>query len=247
MTSEAADRPVRWRPDLAANVVDGDAAYLVSELEVLALEGRLANALVASIDGRSGVETLVTKLASQYPPDRVRAALAHLIDDGLIVEYLSCAAPGVDLFEAAGASGAAAARAIGAVVVSVDDLADQGTLGHVQALRDAGVRVCDDATEATMSVVLVTDYLQHELESVNRDHLATGLPWLLARPHGRVVWTGPLFVPGTTAAGTACRTGSRPIGPGTSISRAALGCRVQSLGWRSRTPVVTSCPPALSP
>ena len=46
------------------------------------------------------------------------------------------------------------------------------------------------------SIVTVADYLDPRLEDVNRQALATGRPWMLARPHGTIVWVGPVFAPG---------------------------------------------------
>ena len=39
------------------------------------------------------------------------------------------------------------------------------------------------------------DYLDPALAAINLDHLDTGIPLLLARSVGRVVWSGPLIVP----------------------------------------------------
>jgi oxazoline/thiazoline synthase len=50
-----------------------------------------------------------------------------------------------------------------------------------------------------VSLVVVDDYLQPELERVNAEQLASGRPWLLVKPRGFYVWIGPLFVPGQTA------------------------------------------------
>lgn len=44
--------------------------------------------------------------------------------------------------------------------------------------------------------VETTDYLDPELEEVNRRALRDGTPWMLVRPRGSVVWVGPVFVPG---------------------------------------------------
>lgn len=46
------------------------------------------------------------------------------------------------------------------------------------------------------SIFYVADYLDPRLEEVNRGALEEGRPWMLARPHGTVVWAGPVFVPG---------------------------------------------------
>jgi len=49
-----------------------------------------------------------------------------------------------------------------------------------------------------LRLVLTPDYLQPELESINREQLVAGTPWLLVRPLGSTPWVGPIFVPGQT-------------------------------------------------
>jgi ribosomal protein S12 methylthiotransferase accessory factor len=46
------------------------------------------------------------------------------------------------------------------------------------------------------SLVLCDDYLDPALARINADHLASGRPWLLAKPSGAAVWIGPVFRPG---------------------------------------------------
>lgn len=53
-----------------------------------------------------------------------------------------------------------------------------------------------DQTANDVATVLTADYLDPQLEEVNRQALSTGRPWMLARPRGSVVWVGPVFVPG---------------------------------------------------
>ena len=46
--------------------------------------------------------------------------------------------------------------------------------------------------------VMADDYLQPELEEINRQALKTGTPWFLCKPNGLIVWLGPVFSPGRT-------------------------------------------------
>jgi ribosomal protein S12 methylthiotransferase accessory factor len=55
----------------------------------------------------------------------------------------------------------------------------------------------DDSPELT--IVLADDYLNPELELINRNALSAGTPWLLFRPFGTLIWLGPLFEPSRTA------------------------------------------------
>jgi ribosomal protein S12 methylthiotransferase accessory factor len=67
-----------------------------------------------------------------------------------------------------------------------------------RGLLQAGEPPADGRESAgeELSIVLAMDYLDPQLEHVNREALAAGRPWMLARPRGTIVWIGPVFVPG---------------------------------------------------
>jgi oxazoline/thiazoline synthase len=69
---------------------------------------------------------------------------------------------------------------------------------ELDALRRRGLLEAEPAPadDGEPSIVLATDYLDPQLETVNREALGSGLPWMLARPRGTIVWIGPVFVPG---------------------------------------------------
>jgi bacteriocin biosynthesis cyclodehydratase domain-containing protein len=52
---------------------------------------------------------------------------------------------------------------------------------------------------ARLLVVATDDYLREGLREINREALAAGRSWLLAKPVGALLWLGPLFHPGRTA------------------------------------------------
>jgi ribosomal protein S12 methylthiotransferase accessory factor len=66
------------------------------------------------------------------------------------------------------------------------------------AFRACGLaRFADEHRDASLSLVLCDDYLDPKLAAVNACHLASGQPWLLAKPSGPDPWVGPVFRPGT--------------------------------------------------
>lgn len=68
---------------------------------------------------------------------------------------------------------------------------------QIEELRLRGLLEAEEpADDGEPSIVLTADYLDPQLEEVNRQALETGRPWILARPRGTVVWVGPVFVPG---------------------------------------------------
>lgn len=108
----------------------------------------------------------------------------------------------------AGLDGDTALTALSAATVRIE------TYGHVDAapvaaaLREAGageVTVVPDPAEPPTAkpdlvIALVDDYLHPGLAARNRTALADGIPWLIARPVGSLLWTGPVFVPDPAAA-----------------------------------------------
>jgi ribosomal protein S12 methylthiotransferase accessory factor len=190
---------VRWRADLAALVVDGDASYLVSELDVLAIEGPLVDALVGCVDGTRGIDELVEGLSGRFEPERVLAALDSLAAQGLVVLSSAPSSPEVAFLEASGLSADEALFALGSSTVKVTDLVG-GVEGRIASvLSEAGLAIASRVADADLEVVLVSDYLQPRLAEVNARHLRSGTPWLIVRPTGRVIWVGPVFASGDGA------------------------------------------------
>lgn len=60
-------------------------------------------------------------------------------------------------------------------------------------------------------IVVAADYLDPQLEEVNRNALQTGRPWMLARPRGTIVWMGPVFIPGRGPCWTCMATRLRAV------------------------------------
>lgn len=48
--------------------------------------------------------------------------------------------------------------------------------------------------QGNFCLVITDDYLQPELDEINKDCLKRNIPWLLVKPCGIVLWIGPLFV-----------------------------------------------------
>ena len=69
---------------------------------------------------------------------------------------------------------------------------------ELEELRRRGLLEAEEqpAESEELSIVLSADYLDPHLETVNREALQAGRPWMLARPRGTIVWIGPVFVPG---------------------------------------------------
>lgn len=68
-------------------------------------------------------------------------------------------------------------------------------LCELEELQDRGLLETDPKADDA-AIVLAADYLDPQLEEVNRQALQRGRPWMLVRPRETTVWVGPVFVPG---------------------------------------------------
>lgn len=97
----------------------------------------------------------------------------------------------------------AALAGLGVTDVRIDSAGTGETGADDTAARTP--RSADDETgartpepPAALTIALTDDYLQPALADHNAAALASGTPWLIARPVGTVLWLGPVFVPGET-------------------------------------------------
>jgi oxazoline/thiazoline synthase len=210
MTDAPRSPTVRLPHHLDLRVIDGEGAYLVSERGVTVLEGELALAIASLLDGTRTPDAIVSELIGTYPGERVRHALDQLVASGVaVIEHGHmdhCLAGDDGFYEMAGIEVSIAAQRLAAATVAVHAIGDTDSTALVDRLRTSGVGAvvrptdpAEDVSGVTLSVVVTDDYLRHELDLVNRAALSAGIPWMLARTVGSVVWMGPLFRPTVTA------------------------------------------------
>ena len=186
------ERP-RLKAHFGAEIVDGDRVFLVADDQHYLLKGRGAVAVLPHLDGRKTVGEIVQALHGELSIPQTLTALRRYEAAGHLAE----GRPGLDeralaFWDAQGIDPYAVIEA-GARGVRLTALGGADPAPVTEALRSSGIRVGEDGA---LQVVLVADYLDPELESVNRERLADGRPWLLARPVGVTAWLGPLLLPG---------------------------------------------------
>ncbi|MFC8718183.1 TOMM precursor leader peptide-binding protein [Kitasatospora sp. NPDC057198] len=180
-------------------VVDGEAVYLVSERGVSVVDGKLAQALAPLLDGTRTAEQIGAALDGVVPADKLRAGVDKLRAGGWVTAADPATdRPGAAFFEMAGQDGDTAMTALRAATVRVEVYGELDPAPFLAALAAAGVTVDRDAA---FTVALTEDYLHPGLAERNRQALADGRPWLLARPVGSIVWVGPVFEPDAPGAG----------------------------------------------
>jgi ribosomal protein S12 methylthiotransferase accessory factor len=170
--------------------------FLLDERRPVVLEGAAFQGLLPLLDGTRSVTEIAGALAGRAGLHDVLMALAQLEQRGCLSEGDAGGQPGHRVaFLDSVAAGSPALERLEAVRVGVRDVDGRRAEALEQILRANGLTV---AEPAGLLVVLAGDYLEPALEGLNREALTSGLPWMLAKPAGTVLWVGPVFVPGRT-------------------------------------------------
>ncbi|MFI7499883.1 TOMM precursor leader peptide-binding protein [Streptomyces sp. NPDC049687] len=185
---------VGFKSHLRVDVLPGQAVYLSSSRDVLAVRGAGAETLAPLLDGTRTVADVVTAARPALGPADTRRGLEQLDRAGL----LSTTVPGAPLpgpaerayWDLAGVRGTAASAG-GPVAVTVCGGADAEDV-RAQC-RAAGLTVAAAESEAVLGLVVCDDYLDPALTEVQARQRAAGRPWLLASLDGPDLWIGPFF------------------------------------------------------
>ena len=185
-----------FKPHFHVEVVEPETVYLLSEQGHFALGGRLYVQLAPLLDGRHTVDEIVQQLKAEVSILAIYHALVYLESKG----YLTEADYTLSDSEAAFWSGLdidprVAVNKLQNTKVSVITCGAVESDSFVSALEALNLQV-DQAGDFT--VVLTDDYLQVNLDELNKQALDNQKPWLLAKPVGSVIWLGPLFIPNQT-------------------------------------------------
>jgi bacteriocin biosynthesis cyclodehydratase domain-containing protein len=191
------DRVLRFKPHLRVEPAGDELVFLIGEHERFLLRGRLYSLVVPLLDGKRTEWEIMQALGDQVSPAEVYYIITKLERMGYALEARDTLSPEAAAFwYSLGVDAATAAGRLAATPVAVSAL-DQG-LGELvepltRALAGMGVAVQGDAA---VRLVLVGDYLDRALETVNRHALDQGFRWMPIRPGGATPWMGPLFRPG---------------------------------------------------
>ncbi len=189
------ERPT-FRPYFHLETVEEEGVFLLSEHGHFVLTGHLNELVVPLVDGERTADEIAVELADKAKPEEIFYTLALLERDGHLEESNGPMPEGHAAFwSSLGVAGSLAAARLAATDVAVQDLGLHSTKPVERALERLGLTT---AAEGDVKLVVVDDYLHPGLRAINDAQLASRTPWMLLKPHGFVVWVGPLFVPGTT-------------------------------------------------
>ncbi|MER5636427.1 TOMM precursor leader peptide-binding protein [Kitasatospora sp. NPDC002227] len=188
-----------FKAHLRVRVVPGEAAYLVSPRSVTALRGRPAELLAPLLDGTRTATEVVTAVSGELTPEQAITGLRELVDAGLVRTRTVTPDPAAEAYwDLAGLNGGQAAADLARDGVRVVALGGLDAAAVEQACRETGLKVVPGRS-AALTLVLCTDYLDPALAEIDARQRLARRPWLLARPVGPDLWTGPVFRPGENA------------------------------------------------
>jgi ribosomal protein S12 methylthiotransferase accessory factor len=212
----------RLKGNLGYRIVGSDDVFILSETRSFHLSGKAYPVLLPLLQHGFLLRDLLQKLPAGITLPELAFAIKNLKQHRLISHFPSPAeAPNALFWDSLGLDGREVTQQLQQAGVSLLDLSgkvDTASLGA--ALRKLGIALASATSAETnqasnhtttrpittstsdnpgLTLVLVDDYLDPALEAINQRHLASGQPWLLAKPHGEMIWIGPFFLPGQSA------------------------------------------------
>jgi bacteriocin biosynthesis cyclodehydratase domain-containing protein len=185
----------QFAPNYSVYVLPPDAVCFYSEDRKFFLHGELFCIVADAVAAGKSFGQIVRELTKKFPADVIDQAIKRLIDRRYIVPKRQTAVDAAAGYWATlGIPLEMAANNLRKCKVRVQSVDAKGAKQLGAALRKLGVRVVDRSADLT--VVLVNDYLEGQLESLNRQHLSDRKPWLLVQPSGVFPLVGPVFSPG---------------------------------------------------
>ncbi|MEM8640785.1 MAG: TOMM precursor leader peptide-binding protein [Cyanobacteria bacterium P01_G01_bin.54] len=217
----------RLRHDLRVDVGRGGEVFLHSEQQVNLLNDPLYAQLLPRLTGHHTLAEIIEQLQAEIPVAYIHYGLKQLQQQGYLDNDESEPSVGglsADLAIACHhlrIDPQMAAKRLQTTRVGIRALGSVAAVELATLVQAQGIQtVVIDASPATtmpeleLEIVLCDDYLQPELETLNKTALEQGRPWLLTKPAGSRLWLGPLFVPPRTAC-WACLAqrlrGNRPV------------------------------------
>lgn len=180
---------VGWNPAFRVEILD-ETIYLISENEKRGLKGKGALLLAPFLlEGTHSADDLVGKLEGRLSPEEVYLNLIELEKTGLVQSK----APDLEQYLAAycgllKVDGKIALQRLNATSVYLLT-SDARIREEMNALLESlHIRLTNNLDEASISLVIVKDYLEPAISAFK-----SSKPWLLLKPFGSHIWLGPLF------------------------------------------------------
>jgi ribosomal protein S12 methylthiotransferase accessory factor len=191
----------QFAPNFSVYVLPDAVVCLYSEHRKFFLHGKLYAAVATAIGAGKSLGRIVRELSREFPPDKIGEAVNRLVERRYLIRKTSAAADKVAAYWAnLGLAPDIAEQNFRKCRVRIQSINVKGAHELAAALRKFGVRVVNGSADLT--VTLVNDYFEAQLEKRNCRHLSDRSAWLLVQPSGIFPLVGPLFRPGQSACWT---------------------------------------------
>jgi oxazoline/thiazoline synthase len=191
----------QFAPNFSVYALPNDVVCLYSEHRKFFLHGQLYSALAIAIGTGKRFGRIVRELSRKFPPDKIGEAVSRLVERRYLVRKTSATAETAAAYWAnLGLAPDVVGQNFDKCRVRIRAINVKGANELAAALRRLGVRVVKGSADLT--VTLVNDYFETQLEKFNRKHLSDQSTWLLVQPSGVFPLVGPLFGPGQGACWT---------------------------------------------
>lgn len=188
---------LRFSPNFSVYILPPDVVCLYSEDRKFFLRGALYCALAERIGAGEDVHAIYHALSADFPSAKIDEAFKRLRERRFVVPAGVSEDVAAAYWASLGLHPEAAAENLQKVSVQIESLGVNGASALEEALRGFGVQVVKRSGD--LSVVLVGDYLDGQLEALNRKRLEQKKDWLLVQPSGIFPLVGPIFSPGKSA------------------------------------------------
>lgn len=176
--------------------VESEGIFLLSEFGHFVLTGRLNELVAPLIDGKRTADEIASLLSHEAPLAEIYYALILLCQKGHVEEAEEeMSVNDAAFWSSLGVDVCSAKEKLFQARIKLTSLSSNSVIPMESALKSIGLQT---GMNGDFSIVIADDYLQPELEEVNREALHTGKPWMLVKPAGTILWIGPIFVPGAT-------------------------------------------------
>ncbi|WP_326821733.1 TOMM precursor leader peptide-binding protein [Streptosporangium sp. NBC_01756] len=185
---------IAFKRHVRVEPVPGGAVYLVSPAGTFALSGTHARAVAALLDGTRTLAEVREALTSTCSSEELGQMLGRLSKANLIGFRHSSGTRDTEAqayWDLAGFDGDHVD--LGRASVDIVRVGKVDAEHVEEACRAMGLSRGDGAGAVDLSLVFCDDYLDQELDEINRRHLALGRAWLPAVTSGAVHWIGPVF------------------------------------------------------
>ena len=191
----------QFAPNFSVYALSNDVVCLYSEHRKFFLHGELYSTLAVTIGTGKPFGRIVRELSRKFPADKIGEAVSRLVERRYLVRKTSATADTVAAYWAnLGLAPDVAAKNLRKCGVRIQAINVTGSKELAAALRGFGVRVVNGSADLT--ITLVNDYFEAQLEKLNAKHLSDQSAWLLVQPSGIFPLVGPLFGPGQSACWT---------------------------------------------